>query len=86
MDGNGHVIEWTARTGRGLVLCCDDNHNCKTATLKRRDCDAALQQELEQTNPNTRSRKCPPPAGALTVTFTYGINYGARAARNVTRA
>ncbi len=83
-QGTGYVYHWRVADDVGRIRVCTGGFAELNVPFAGEDCDAALQNVLGQGN-ISRPRECPPPAGALRVSFSLEVRDGDMVATDVSQ-
>ena len=81
-SSTGYIYFWRAFDAVGRIRVCSGSFAELNVPFEQSDCDGALQKKLSTMNIN-RSRECPPPQGALRVSFGFTIRAGAMFATGI---
>ena len=85
MGGGGYIYFWRIQDAAGIIRVCSGQFTGLNAVFLQQDCDKSLRKKLAEININ-KKRQCPPPDGALLVTFDLTIVAGDMQATNVSEA
>lgn len=85
MHGAGYIYFWSMENGGGNIRICKGQFSGLNVAFLIEDCDKPLKKKLGEGNIN-KKRQCPPPDGALLVTFDLTIADGDMQATNVSEA
>jgi hypothetical protein len=73
MNNKGYIYYWRTNRTIGKLFACIGQYAGTAFAFSIDDCDSSLQTKLKQKN-EQRNMDCPPPNGALCVTYSFGID------------
>lgn len=82
MTGAGYIYFWRMEDDEGNIRVCKGQFSGLNVGFAFADCDKPLQKKLRGINVN-KKRQCPPPEGALLVTFDLRVGEGDMVATGV---